>query len=176
MIINKGEESEFMIILYSGEIGIFLHPMEELQKLGFEETCIATKNDPGVLGDRGLLNKEPRTATCLANTEVEALYMSRHHYVNIVESFHKSQLKMNLDFSKSLEIMQNVDIERLVNLTHLYNNFVYTKGNVVVNFNTSPLQLFIVKEGRLKVEKNLTIKESNLWPCGVKKWTMHVNK
>jgi len=79
--------------------------------------------------------------------------MTRHNYVNIVESFHKTQLKMNLDFSRSLEIMSNVDTERLINLTHLYNNFVFTKGRVVLDFNSTPQQLFIVKKGKLKVEK-----------------------
>ncbi|CAI2372877.1 unnamed protein product [Moneuplotes crassus] len=176
VVINKGDESTFMIILFTGKIGIYLYPLRELRKIGVEDNCIACIGDPSVLGDRGLLNKEPRTATCLAQQDVKALYMSRHNYVNIVESFHKTQLKMNLDYSKSLEIMKDMDIERLTPLTHNYNNSVYSKGNVIVDFNATPMQLFILKEGRLKVEKNLTIKQTNLWPSGVQKWTMHVNK
>ena len=129
VVINKGEESTFMIILFSGEVGIYLHSMQRLQKIGIKENCIATKKDPGVLGDRGLLNKEPRTATCIAHTKIQALLMTRHNYVNIVESFHKTQLKMNLDFSMNLEIMKGIDTERLINLTRLYNNSVFSKGN-----------------------------------------------
>lgn len=60
---------------------------------------------------------------------------------------------MNLEYSRSLEIMKNIDLDKLILLTHKFNNFVYSKGDVVVDFNTSPMQLFILKEGSLKVEK-----------------------
>jgi CRP-like cAMP-binding protein len=119
VIINKGEKSEFLLLLYSGEIGIYLHTMEELDKIGMEGKCVTKITGETIVGDRGLLNKETRTATCIANTDVEALIMSHQNYVNVAESFHKMQLKKNLDFTRSLEIMQNVDSERLINLTHL---------------------------------------------------------
>jgi hypothetical protein len=122
-----------------------------------------------VIGDRGLLTKDLRTATCIAHTDVKALIMNASHYENIVEISHKTTLDHNTEFTKNLEIMQGFDHEHIIKLVHSYNNTVHKEGNVIVEFNTKPTQMFILKEGKLKVEKQITLKNTNLWPTGVNK-------
>ena len=59
----KGEESTFMIIIFSGEIGIYLQTMRELEITGKDGKCIAKKGPKEVLGEAGLLKGATRGAT-----------------------------------------------------------------------------------------------------------------
>ena len=43
VIINKGENSTFMIVLYNGEVGIYLQTAEELNISGKQGKWISTK-------------------------------------------------------------------------------------------------------------------------------------
>jgi len=89
---GKGDKSEFMIVIFSGDIGIYLQTVPELERTGTEGKCIAQKGAEGVLGEAGLLKEASRGATCIALTDVKALYLSAPNYCQIVESFHKSEL------------------------------------------------------------------------------------
>lgn len=106
-----------MIVLYSGEVGIYLQTAEELKASGIDGKCIAVKNNVGVLGERGLLTREPRGATCIAHTEVQALILSGGSYAKIVENFHRSEINSNIRFTEKLEFMKGINfvvIEKLV--------------------------------------------------------------
>ena len=108
----KGEESTFMIILYSGEIGIYLQTAKELEESGTEGKCIAKKGPKEVLGEAGLLKCATRGATCISHTAVEALYMSSNNYSKIVESFHKSELYAYIGFNKQLDFLENIEFSK----------------------------------------------------------------
>ena len=63
LIMNKGDRSTFMLVLYEGSIGIYLKTIEELKETGRDYKCIHVTSEQGVLGDRGLLTRAPRSAT-----------------------------------------------------------------------------------------------------------------
>ena len=105
----KGEESTFMILLYSGEIGIYLQTAKELEQTGTEGKCIAKKGPKEVLGEAGLLKSATRGATCIAHTAVEALYMSSNNYSIIVESFHRTELYTYIGFNKQLDFLSKIE-------------------------------------------------------------------
>lgn len=80
VVMGKGDKSEFMIVIYEGDIGIYLQTVQELEVIGREGKCIAQKNPGGVLGEAGLLKEASRGATCIALTAVKALYLSASNY------------------------------------------------------------------------------------------------
>ena len=38
------------------------------------------------------------------------------------------------------------------------------KGQIIVDIDSDPKQMFILKEGKLKVQKSIIIHYNNLWP------------
>lgn len=150
---GKGDKSEFMIVIYSGEIGIYLQTVVELEISGTEGKCIAKKLPESVLGEAGLLKEASRGATCIALTEVKALYLSAPNYVQIVESFHKSELYKHIEFNKSLDFLKEINYIKTRRLAESYNSSVFKKGQVIIETGATVSQLYILKTGRLKVEK-----------------------
>lgn len=153
LIMNKGDNSTFMLILYDGSIGIYLQTYEELVETGFESKCIHVKTDQGVLGERGLLTRAPRSATCIAQSNVRALSLTSMNYEKIIENFHRTEINNNTKFTESLDFMRDISFNKIDQLVQYYNSIMYKKGQWIVNFDENPKQLFILKEGRLKVEK-----------------------
>jgi len=90
--------------------------------------------------------------------------MTARQYENIVKISHKATLDENTAFTKSLKIFDFATHDQIVKLVHCYNTQVYKKGEIFLNSNKSPQQIFILKQGQLKVEKLVTIKSSNAWP------------
>lgn len=66
-------------------------------------------NDIGVLGERGLLSRAPRGATCIAHGTVLAMNLSSANYAKIVENFHRTEINNNIKFSQTLEFMKNIN-------------------------------------------------------------------
>ncbi|CAI2385785.1 unnamed protein product [Moneuplotes crassus] len=176
VVMGKGDKSEFMIVIYSGDIGIYLQTVKELENTGKEGKCIAQKGAGGVLGEAGLLKEASRGATCIALTDVKALYLSASNYCQIVESFHKSELYKNIEFNKSLDFLKDVNYAKARLLAQSYNSTIFKKGQVVIDANTPVNQLYIVKDGILKVEKKLELRIPNVWPSGYNKWEIRIVK
>jgi cGMP-dependent protein kinase 1 len=153
IIMGKGDKSEFMIVIYSGEIGIYLQTVIELEASGTENKCIAKKLPESVLGEAGLLKEASRGATCIANTEVKALYLSAPNYVQIVESFHKSELYKHIEFNKSLDFLKEINYIKTRRLAESYNSSVFKRGQIIIDTGAMVSQLYILKTGKLKVEK-----------------------
>jgi len=153
LVMGKGEESTFMIVIYSGDIGIYLQTFEELEKSGIEGKCIAKKGTEGVLGEAGLLKGATRGATCIAIEHIKSLYLSASNYCKIVESFHKSELYQNIEFNKTLEFLSQISYVKARKLASCYNSLIFKKGQTIINIGDSVSQFYVLKKGRLRVEK-----------------------
>lgn len=157
IVMGKGDESTFMIVIYSGEIGIYLQTVKELEVSGTEGKCIAKKLPCSVLGDTGLLKGATRGATCIALSDIKALYLSASNYCKIVESFHRSQLYLHIDFNKRLGILKDISYAKAERLAACYNSLIYKKGQTIVDIGQEVNQLYIVKKGTIKVEKKIEL-------------------
>lgn len=168
VVMGKGDESTFMIVIYSGTIGIFLQTVNELNgapinhlkeaiviipNIGNNGKWIAKVGTEGVLGEAGLLKGACRGATWISLEKTKAMYLSSNNYVKIVESFHKSELFLNINFNKNLDFLKDVTFNKLEKLAASYNSRVFKKGNVVIEIGDLVSQLYILKSGKLKVEK-----------------------
>lgn len=93
-----------------------------------------------------------------------------------MESFHKSELFKNVEFNKSLDFLKDINYQKTRLLAQSYNSSIFKKGQVVIDAGTAVNQLYIVKDGRLKVEKKIELRISNLWPSGTRKWEILIRK
>ena len=153
IVMGKGDESTFMIVIYSGNIGIYLQTVRELELSGTEGKCIAKVGTGQVIGEAGLLKGASRGATCIALEQTLAMFLSSNNYVKIVESFHKSEFFSHINFNKTLEFLQEVSFNKLEKLAASYNSRIFKKGNVIINIGDNVSQLYILKSGKLKIEK-----------------------
>ena len=153
VVMGKGDESTFMIVIYTGEIGIYLQSVKELEATGTAGKCIAKKGAEGVLGEAGLLKGASRGASCIALSDIKALYLSASNYWKIVESFHKSELFTHIEFNKTLDFLKDINYAKARKLAACYNSSIFKKSQIVIDIGTNVSQLYILKKGKLKVEK-----------------------
>ncbi|CAI2385362.1 unnamed protein product [Moneuplotes crassus] len=165
VIMDIGESSTFMVIIFSGKIGIYLKPSKDIKKLKSKISFVAVKTSGDVVGDSGLLKTACRSASCIALTDIQALYLSATDYSNTVKDFHKNELLENIAFTHNLSYFNKLTHDEKTNLAMRFNSHIYhKKGSIIMNAGDKVQQLYILKEGLLKVEKQLKILEKNRWP------------
>ena len=105
IIIKQGDISDFMVIIYQGDIGVYLNIdfSQPYEYKNLKSNPVAVKSAKDILGEQGLLKGTKRGATCIAITEVLLFTMTADQYAYMIESFHKSEMFKNIKFLGSLE-------------------------------------------------------------------------
>jgi len=80
-IITQGEEGNKFYIVKSGKVDIYVN-----------KNYIRTLNENEYFGERALFFKEPRSATALANGDVEIFFLSKENFSIIIENNLKEYL------------------------------------------------------------------------------------
>jgi CRP-like cAMP-binding protein len=76
-IMKKGEESDFLMIVYSGEVGIYINGK-----------YVTERRAPDMIGESALHNNMPRTADVLAHTDpVKVILLYRESYESALNDF-----------------------------------------------------------------------------------------
>lgn len=78
-----------------------------------------------MLGERGLLTRAPRSATCIALSKVRAFYLSSINYEKIVENFHRNEINNNIKFTESLDYMNDINFNKIEQLVYAFNSTMY---------------------------------------------------
>ena len=133
------------------------------------QQMVATKTTGGLIGEKGLLLSKKRRATCIALTNVKALYLSKENYQDIIESFHRAQIYKNVTFQQNQDFGSKLNFKKLERLSGSYNTTVLQKDDPVVKIGCNINQMFILKSGELRIQKRLKISKVNYWPSIVKR-------
>jgi hypothetical protein len=70
--------------------------------------------------------------------------------------------------------LKDINYIKARKLAACYNSTIFKKGQVIIKIGDLVSQLYIVKEGKLKVEKKIELKDANLWPTGSHKWEVSI--
>ena len=75
IIMREGEHGASMYVVLSGKVSVSI-----------QETLVEHVGAGGMFGEMALVNESPRAASALAMTDVRLLPISRHDFMNLVES------------------------------------------------------------------------------------------
>lgn len=91
-IIAEGDNGEEMYVIKSGQVGVYTTLVEEeggvsVIKADQERLHLATLQDGDFFGEQALLTHEPRSATIIAITDVQALKFTKHDLAVVIEQY-----------------------------------------------------------------------------------------
>ncbi|MEX2194022.1 MAG: cyclic nucleotide-binding domain-containing protein [Thermoleophilaceae bacterium] len=152
-IVRDGDEADAFFLLVSGRARVLKRPAD-----GGEEITLNRLYPGDTFGERGLLERSPRTATVRASAPVEALRLARadfdalialhpdlrHHLGLHVE---RQQLRDLLRLSSPLGSLPADVLERLIAALE---PLAVTRNELVMREGDPPSGLRVVREGRLR--------------------------
>ncbi|CAE7869984.1 Pde11, partial [Symbiodinium sp. KB8] len=121
VIIRQGEEGHTMFIIRSGEVTVYKNSDPDSTELGPAVGHLATGD---ILGERALIKKETRAASCVADTVVECLTVSDTVFSNVLSGMH-SLLGENLQ-----SYAQNEEVQSMQRHMRLFKSLVLDPKNV----------------------------------------------
>lgn len=99
VIIHEGEvkSNDYMLLLLEGDIAV------ESELPGLHETMVVNIMGPGhLIGEMGVLDGAPRSATCTANTDIAAAVLSRTALMRLLREDPRLGSRLLLAISKRL--------------------------------------------------------------------------
>ncbi|MDO9406761.1 MAG: cyclic nucleotide-binding domain-containing protein [Polaromonas sp.] len=99
IIIQEGEvkQTDYMLLVLEGDIAV------ENELPGLHESMVVNIMGPGhLIGDMGVLDGAPRSATCTANTDIAVAVLSRTALMRLLKDDPKVGAKLLLAISKRM--------------------------------------------------------------------------
>lgn len=99
VIIQEGEvkQTDYMMLVLEGDIAV------ENELPGLHESMVVNIMGPGhLIGDMGVLDGAPRSATCIANTDIAVAVLSRTALMRLLKDDPKVGAKLLLAISKRM--------------------------------------------------------------------------
>ena len=134
-----------MLVIYSGDVGIFLSTTKELQKITRRNRMVALKQNGSIIGEIGLLTSQERNASCVALSNVKAMMLSKADYKEIIENFHKFEWYQNIQFNTKLDIFKHINYTQIEKIAAAYNHDFVKKNDVIVWAGQVLDQVYIIK-------------------------------
>jgi CRP/FNR family transcriptional regulator, cyclic AMP receptor protein len=98
-LIEEGElrDTDYMVLVIDGEVSV------ENQAPVHDDSLVMSVMGPGsLIGEMGVLDAAPRSATCIAITDVAAAVLSRDALLRLIEDNPRVSSRLMLAISKSL--------------------------------------------------------------------------
>lgn len=168
VIMDKGEAADFMIIVYSGFIGIYFATVAAMSSGEVPKNCIVKLTKGAVLGDKGLLLQAPWGATVIAETQVQALYLSLESYKKVVENFQKSLIFQNINLINLIWPLEKISFDWKERMAKTFMTKILKKGQTAIKIGDEASMVYFVKQGSLSVTKRVQVPENNYWPVSNK--------
>ncbi|QHE83844.1 cyclic nucleotide-binding domain-containing protein [Hydrogenophaga sp. BPS33] len=99
VIIQEGEvkQTDYMLLVLEGDIAV------ENELPGLHESMVVNIMGPGhLIGDMGVLDGAPRSATCIANTDIAVAVLSRTALMRLLKDDPKVGARLLLAISKRM--------------------------------------------------------------------------
>lgn len=113
--IKEGQSSNtnYMVLLMEGDVRI----ESRIQDDDDTQTIVTVVSDGALIGEMGVLDESPRSATCTACTDLRVAVMTRHDLMELVKNNPQVGVRFMLAISKRLS-------DRLRETTQKLNKFV----------------------------------------------------
>jgi len=82
----------------------------------------------------------------------------------------------NKAYNQKLKYFRSLTHNMRENLAVFYNSNIYKKNTIILNAGDRVQQFYILKQGVLKVEKQLKLVERNRWPTKKEHQEIHLYK
>lgn len=151
-----------MYVILQGEVGIFFD-----DKL---ERCVVTLGQNKQFGARSLQNREVRTAHVQALCETHVLILHKSDFEReIFHILHVQKLRRER-FIKNMDLFKEWPSDKLSSLNSKMFNQKYSAGDVIYDIGSNPDVFYILYQGCLNLETEITLEESNRFPRGKNRW------
>lgn len=129
VIIQEGEvkANDYMLLVLEGDIAV------ESDLPGLHESMVVNVMGPGhLIGEMGLLDGSPRSATCTANTDIAAAVLSRSALMRLLKDDPRLGTRLLLAISKRLSDRLRETTRKLRTFAQM-NKALQQELNVVMN-------------------------------------------
>jgi CRP/FNR family cyclic AMP-dependent transcriptional regulator len=136
VFIQEGEvkQNDYMLLVLEGDIAV------EADLPGFQETMVVDVMGPGhLIGEMGVLDGSPRSATCTATTQVYAAVMSRTALMRLLKAEPLVGSRLLLAISKRMADRLRETTRKLKTFAQM-NKALQEELHVVMNNRTSALK------------------------------------
>ena len=118
-VIQQGDEQEtgYMLLLLSGEVSV-----QTMDGGGAEPMVISVLGPGNLIGEMGLLDGAPRSATCVANSRIEAAVLSRGALDKLIEQHPGVGAKLMVALSQRLGDRLRATGQQIGMYVHLMHN------------------------------------------------------
>jgi len=162
-LIRKGEAGDCMYVIVEGVVGVYLagdKPIDE----------IIAKN---VVGEAAMRTNSVRTATIIAHTMLKVLKLMKEDYERVM---FKDKLQEVFQFIRTLPLFAEWPHSKLQRLSSLIMVKQYEPGQTVYQIGESPMDLYIVKKGKVGLWMEVSKKKGNRWPTSLCDWEVAVTE
>lgn len=136
VFMREGEvkQNDYMLLVLEGDIAV------ENQLSGLHESMVVSVMGPGhLIGEMGVLDGSPRSATCTANTEIYAAVLSRTALMPLLKEEPRVGARLLLAISKRMADRLR-DTNRKLHLFAQMNKTLQQELQAVMNNRTPPGQ------------------------------------
>lgn len=165
-IVTKGEESDSLLIFYSGSGKVVLNGLQ-----------VASKNPRDVVGDTSLDFRLPRSADVVAEEDCVIFKLRREDYEAAVLHLKRVERQENLNFLLQIQVFQSWPQIKINRLSSMLNLKQVEADSVLYKRGDSSNSLYFLKSGKVEVFGYVPHEQSNKWPVSNNQWVVHqVNK
>ena len=147
----------FYIIL-KGKVGVIIK-LPKPGKNELEPTEVAQIPAGASFGELSLMEKvlKPRAATIFCKEDCHFAVLDKQRFQEILGKAEKKKLDEQLDFLISTHLFGTWSINSLKPVVYLFKKQKYTKGTIVYKEGQSSNELFVIREGEVKLTKRIFI-------------------
>ena len=162
-LIRKGEVGDCMYVIVEGVVGVYLAGNKPIDE-------IIAKN---VVGEAAMRTNSLRSATIIAHTLLKVLKLMKEDYERVM---FKDKLQEVFQFIRSLTLFSDWPLSRLQRLSSLIMVKQYEAGQVIYQIGEKPMDLYIVKQGKVGLWMEVSTKKENRWPESIWSWEVAVTE
>lgn len=97
--------------------------------------------------------------------------MKREDFLNCLNSFKAHESESNKNFIKDIPLFYNKNIDAIKTYCEIS---VFAKGDIILKEGEEPTNFYMIKQGKVKVEKRVKVQKKNYWPVSAKEWEANI--
>lgn len=133
-------------------------PLDELVEREVTEMQVVSRLEEGAsFGELALINDKPRSATITAATAVVTAILDKYNFKKIISSYEEKKLHEAYSFFSAIPIFSGFTRESLHKLTCMATSMVFSRKNVLFKEGQRADSIYFVKEGEVKLCKNIVV-------------------
>jgi CRP-like cAMP-binding protein len=153
-IFREGEFGDKFFIIIKGEAGVQVTIKEKGENL-LKEVLIY--RDGAGFGELALTDRRPRSATIITKSDCHLAVLDKLSYNRILASLLKQKRIELIDFLQTHVLFKSWTKGSILKISYCFEEKSFKKGNVVYKEGQLMENIFLIREGEVKISKNIKI-------------------